>query len=903
MRSKATAAYDSQLSDLAEGGAAAACLVAAIAVPSLFDARAERVFDEPKILIVRSIAALAAAFLLVCMIGSRRHRHGLAVHAGRARASLLAASSLVATYLVASIFSIAPRIAWDGAYVRREGTFTVLSYIVFFLVVCFVVRTRKEIDTLILAFLLASAFPALYAICQRLNLDPFLWNNPTPTRVTSTAGNSIFLGGYLIMVWPITLAQTVIAARKNHRRVLTLLCLSLLVAQTAAIAFTGSVGVWLALAVVLFLLVGVLLNWLPDLRVRVPLLILAAVSAGALGLVAVSRRPISNAHASISPTSASVTRSAEVRLLLWRSSVELLRERPMRALAGFGPDTIRFTLGRRQSPAVRRLEGSASADRAHNGVLDTVLTIGIVGWLCQTLFIGTICTRAMRRLGVLTSVRDSVCLAISIGASLAMCLALAYHFDRNGGFLALAAGSGMIAGLLAYLIGRGLVRQTAVPWNAGALMQAAFLAAIVGHCAEMQTGIGSTTSELYFWMFAAVIAAPALVDDPIHSNGTVRVTAIVSVLMIVVIAFDFAALNPAAARVTNGVGPLVALCVTILIACFALAWPPRSSKPGRSVPARRRVESPGITIAALTLLSILVAGVVFSNLAALRADELSRVGSQLMIASQFETAGAFYEAAVRLQPHQDVYFARQGEALVAAFRNGLPARNTAWLDRARRAYSTAYQVNPQEADHLLHLALVEGLWAADEGPVEERRLHLRLASDYFGVIVKMKPLDPIVLREWGKIRLREENLPAACSLFERSLFLDDTSAETHQLYADALLGVDRDEQALQEYENAWLLSDRTSLSAISGKALALARMKRFVEATDANMQALKIAPGDYTSRKNLALLYEQAGDLTRAVSFAIAAAEVAPDAERKGIDDFVDQLRRASSQRPRTRQR
>src|SRR5262245_32667824 len=108
MRSKATAAYDSQLSDLAEGAAAAACLVAAIAVPSLFDARAERVFDEPKILIVRSIAALAAAFLLVCMIGGRRHRQGLAVHAGRARASLLAASSLVAAYLVASVFSIAP---------------------------------------------------------------------------------------------------------------------------------------------------------------------------------------------------------------------------------------------------------------------------------------------------------------------------------------------------------------------------------------------------------------------------------------------------------------------------------------------------------------------------------------------------------------------------------------------------------------------------------------------------------------------------------------------------------------------------------------------------------------------------------------------------------------------------
>jgi len=902
MRSKApTAAYGAHLSDVAGGAAAAACLVAASVLPSLFDARAERIFEEPKILILRSVAALAAGFLLVWLIVGRNHRQGLTAAAGCARAPLVAASSLVAAYLVASVFSIAPRIAWNGGYVRREGTYTVLCYIVFFVIVCFVVRTRKQVDKLILAFLLASTFPVVYAICQRLNLDLFFWNNPTPTRVTSTAGNSIFLGGYLIMVWPVTLARTVIVARENRRQVLTLLCLSLLAAQTAAIVLTGSVGVWLALAVVLFLILGVLLNWLLDLRIRVSLLIVALLSAGALVFVAVSRRPISDANASVAASSVSVTRSAEVRLLLWRSSVELLREQPTRALIGFGPDTIRFTLGRQPSPAVRRLEGLASADRAHNGVLDTVLTIGLVGWLCQTLFIGSICLCAMRRLGVLTSVRDSVCLATSIGASLVVCLALAYRADRTGGFLALATGCGMVAGLVAYLIGRGLVRQTAAPWSGVVLMQAAFMAGIVGYYAEVQTGIGSATSELYFWMFAALIAAPPLADDAVHSNGTVRVTAVLGVLMTIVIAFDFAALNPASARATNSVGPLVALWVTIVTTCFALAWPLRSSDSGRIEPAGSRVESRRMTVAALMSLTILVAAVVLSNLKALRADELSRFGSELMIANRFETAESFYAEAVRLQPQQDVYFAKQGEALVATFRSGLPIRNTALLERASNAYSRAYQINPREADHLLHLAVVEGLWAADDGPVEERRVHLGRASDYLDATAKLKPLDPIVLTEWGKVRLREEKFLVACMLFERSLLADDTSAETHQLYADALLGVDRDEEALHEYERAWVLSDRASLPAISGKALALARLKRFVEAIDANMQALKIAPGDYTTRKNLALLYEQTGDLARAVSLAMAAAAAAPDPERKAIDEFVDELRRTSSRRTHIR--
>jgi hypothetical protein len=143
--------------------------------------------------------ALAAAFLLASAIARRHHRPSLAAEAGRVRTPMIAASGLVVACLTAWSFSIAPRIAWDGGYVRREGVYTVLCYMTFFVVIGFLVRSRKQVDLLILAFLLASIFPVMYAICQRLNLDLFLWNNPTPTRVTSTAGNSISwrIGGHL----------------------------------------------------------------------------------------------------------------------------------------------------------------------------------------------------------------------------------------------------------------------------------------------------------------------------------------------------------------------------------------------------------------------------------------------------------------------------------------------------------------------------------------------------------------------------------------------------------------------------------------------------------------------------------------------------------------------------------
>jgi tetratricopeptide (TPR) repeat protein len=987
---------DRSVAEFAAAAGTAACLAAACIVPSLFDPRAERIFDEPKVLILRSVAVLAAACLLTWVIECRRSPWLITSAIGRQTAPLAAAALLTAAYVTAWLSSIAPRIAWDGAYVRREGTYTFLCDLIFFLVICFFVRTRGQASRLTLTFLLASVFPVAYAICQRLGVDLLLWNNPTPSRVTSTAGNSIFLGGYLIMVWPVALAQTVqtglSALRRNHPaapacRHCTLAafsCLALVAAQTAAIVFTGSVGVWLALAGGILVLLGILLNWLVSLRTRICLLIIAVVSVGALGLLAAARRPISSASGSTA-TQSSVTasRSGEVRLLLWRSAVELLRQQPMRALIGYGPDTIRFTLGRYQPAAVRKLEGPATADRAHNGVLDAVLMVGLVGLFGQTLFFGTICLCAMRRLGLVTSVRDASFLGASIAVSLIVCFGLAYRLDHGGGLLPIAWSGGLVGGMLSYLMGRGLLRRTADSWNATALQQAAFMAGIVGHYAEVQTGIGSATSELYFWLFAAMIAAPVFAEGDIasdvaargeksvaaalsntDSNGHTLVSGVVIGLLAVVIAFDFAdrvierwpmllpfvvagsalafgaalrlrddrvgvtfvsaslgiwltfvsvsmlwvvfhsggdAADSARARLTSGAGLLVALCLTIVTACAVIAGSRRGSGPLCNVTQRTRFPRRRTIAVALLLFTIIVPVTVFTNLNALRADELSGLGTALMNANQPQTAEWFYSQAFALQPRQDVYLARQGQSLTAASRSGTPGLRAQLLERAKNAYLTAHRINPYEPDHLLQLARVEGLWADGEGAADERRHHLENASGYLDAAARLRPRDPVVLNEWGKIRLREEDFPGARVLLERSLSLDDESSATHLLYADSLLGGGFYEQALREYERAEMLSSEESLPAISGRALALARMTRFAEAIEANTRALEVAPDDYTSRKNLALLYEQVGDLSRAASFAAAAAAVAHESEKEAIAGLVDELQRRSAKKTRSR--
>jgi tetratricopeptide (TPR) repeat protein len=138
--------------------------------------------------------------------------------------------------------------------------------------------------------------------------------------------------------------------------------------------------------------------------------------------------------------------------------------------------------------------------------------------------------------------------------------------------------------------------------------------------------------------------------------------------------------------------------------------------------------------------------------------------------------------------------------------------------------------------------------------------------------------------------LRQHDVSGALASFEHSVAFDEASPDTHLLYADALLGAGLDERALQEYETAQTLASGKSLPAISGKALALVKLHRVTEAIAANRQALQIAPQDYASRKNLALLFEQVGDLPQALSFAVAAASVADASAKSAIDVFVGEL-------------
>jgi tetratricopeptide (TPR) repeat protein/O-antigen ligase len=136
---------------------------------------------------------------------------------GGGRLLVVLAAAHAAAVLLATALSPVPGVAFWGTYVRGEGAVATLAYLLLFLIVADRLRTRAQWDRLVTVLLAASVPVCLYGLAQAFGRDPLTWDQLGPGgRVASTAGNPIFLAGYLILLLPLTawrLAETCALAR------------------------------------------------------------------------------------------------------------------------------------------------------------------------------------------------------------------------------------------------------------------------------------------------------------------------------------------------------------------------------------------------------------------------------------------------------------------------------------------------------------------------------------------------------------------------------------------------------------------------------------------------------------------------------------------------------------------
>ena len=358
-----------------------------IVVPLGFNLWGQHPFVMPKVLLLRTLVWLLATVTVVdYWLHGRSLRRDL-----QANPLLGAVGLLVFVLVVTTATAVNWRLSLWGSLERGQGTLTLLTYLLLFLLTTNYCRSFARARSL-LVWLVITAVPlVIISGLQAVGLDPFGFVSDARSALYATLGRANFLGAYLAMLTPLTLAlvlltkeatSTTASTMNEHvgdapaamalQRLITqggngrLGWLLLLLAELFMIGLTMARGAWLATLFALSLFA--LLWWRPQLP-----RFWRWVGGIAVGFLFLSG-PILvwvQGQAQFGSTAA--------RLAIWQGTLTLIGQRP---LLGYGADSLGIIFPAVYAPELVYYQGrDYFVDRAHNLLLDWAVVAGLPGLL------------------------------------------------------------------------------------------------------------------------------------------------------------------------------------------------------------------------------------------------------------------------------------------------------------------------------------------------------------------------------------------------------------------------------------------------------------------------------------------------------------------------------------------
>lgn len=531
-----------KLSRYADGVMEAAWLAAVVVLPVYFNLYSSRIFEPDKIALLRSLALIVlAAWLVKIIAGGKTGVLGEANAASSWRSFIdiplvKPALALLGVTLLATGFSLAPRISWWGSYQRLQGAFSTLAFLILFFALLFNLSSSHKLARLVTALIAGSLPVVLYGILQRYQLDPIPWGGDVTIRVAANLGNSIFVAAYLIMVIPLTAGRTLLALRgilKNETplapvMIRATLYLFSLAMQVYCLYLSGSRGPFLGFLAGGFLMVMVLAvysrkHWLAGGLAAFTVLgiiFLALFNTQGGFFESLRNQPaIGRFGKLLDPTS----NTALVRKYIWQGAARLVaphapltypddspdRWNSLRLLAGYGPEAMIVAYPSFYPPELAHVERrNATPDRSHNEVWDTLITSGLLG---LAVYLGTILALffwGLKWLGCLPGRRWQAVYWVS--ASLGGLLgSLALLVSQGFAFIGVGLPLGILLGLVLYVLVVSLSGKVPAPASEvdfqRAVLLLGVLTALLAHFVETNFGIAIGVTRAYFWVYAAIL--------------------------------------------------------------------------------------------------------------------------------------------------------------------------------------------------------------------------------------------------------------------------------------------------------------------------------------------------------------------------------------------------------------
>jgi len=282
-----------------------------------------------------------------------------------------------------------------GLYDRQEGYFNYLFYGLFAfllfwnLLASFRINVndfKNRIFKIVAAISVSGAIVSAYGILQILGIDFLNWSEPPALtgRTTSTLGQPNFLGSYLLFVLP--LSFYLITKAKN--KVWRWLCVFFTILNLACLLFTSSRGAWAALFIGLLVLgIYYLCQKREFIFKKIKWQWLAAAVLGVLVIFTLLFSCDNFFHNRLATAFDLQNGSVAARVYFWQASVDAISKHPF---VGYGLENQEEVLIKYYAKDWGIFgDVNARTNRAHNFVLDILLTsglFGLVAWVILLVF-------------------------------------------------------------------------------------------------------------------------------------------------------------------------------------------------------------------------------------------------------------------------------------------------------------------------------------------------------------------------------------------------------------------------------------------------------------------------------------------------------------------------------------
>jgi tetratricopeptide (TPR) repeat protein len=922
-----------------------AWLAALVVVPLVVNLQSRRAFEADKVALLRSIAVLLAAVLAIEALATGGRARSEALRSLRRTPVVAGVLALACAHLIASVFSIAPRISLLGSYERAHGAYTWAACVTVFIALLLRARTRGQTDRVVTTLVLASFSAALYGVMQRTGYDPVVWSSDHDGRIDGTLGNPTFLGGFLAMVVPITIARlyqhpgsirpTTEGGGTGSARVWLwrgAYALALLV-QLLAAFYTRSRGPLIGMGVgvictLLLLPSGSSARWMSRLG-------LGLVGAATLLLVLANLPhtpyPALRQIASLGRVGGVEVEvgSGRVRTVLWEGTARLIAASPLRALIGYGPDTLALAFNAVYSPELLDLEESRIPDRAHNEILDTVAVLGLLGLGASLFVLCAVFIVMLSALGVIDGprMRRSFVLATLLGGVAGA--SLPYVLDGAFTFSGVGAAAGMVMALVGYLLPRSRTppdQRPAIPAR-DEIMLCGLLGALVAHFVETQVGVATVTTRLCFWVVAAlaVLLAGRPVNDSESEQGesTGAPPAAIASLALVVLTFDFYRPNLSLRDLT--------VLFVLAAATWALAIALFAAESTAGATTRRRIATRGGAVLIPWLLFALVyvpwlhwrPGAV--DLKAVEAYGHHVAHAATILYLGILTVILLCAFATRRQPSFDpsprswnrgrtaaavaigivaigiIFSTNLNASRADVFsKQALSYEQEGEWQRALVTHEAALRLQPWQDYYATEVGRVE-LQLATLAPEQQRRGHLERAV---AAMERARQLNPSnseharnlarVHRLWGQAasdpREGSWHLQQAERGYEAATALDPNKPLLWNEWARLAAETGDTPTALSRLERSLALHDRLPQT-YELRARVLAEHGRERRALRDYAHAVELAPKDVQLRSRFALFCQRIGQLDRALAEVKTALALASDRDKASLEELATSLR------------